>query len=98
MLFISEATRRRVALIRVRGKERSKDKGGKKERRKRRWIPRVSNRWPAISTKLNEAKVDSCRSQIQLKVAVIRLDNESHEPVRGKGGGQRVKRGACGYG
>lgn len=54
----------------------------------------MSNRWPAISRKLNEAKVDSCRSQIQLKVGVIRLDNESHEPLRGKGGGQRVKRGA----
>lgn len=42
----------------------------------------MSNRWPAISRKLNEAKVDSCRSQIQLKVGVIRLDNESHEPLR----------------
>lgn len=29
-----------------------------------------------------EPKVDSRRSQIQLKVAVIRLDNESPEPER----------------
>lgn len=57
-------------------------KGEEKNKRRGGSIPRVSNRWPPISTKLNEAKVDSCRSQIQLKVAVIRLDNESHGPLR----------------
>lgn len=70
---------------RVRGKghiDKKEEKGEGKSGRRGGSIPRVSNRWPPISTKLNEAKVDSCRSQIQLKVAVIRLDNESHGPLR----------------